>query len=335
MNPDRLASMPKVELHLHLEGAIPLGAMWELVQRSGGDPEVPDPEAFTRRLAYRDFAHFIDTWVWKNRYLRDLEAFEYAAAAVAGSLAEQRIVYAEAFFSPTDFAHHGMSPQDLAVAIRRGLDSVTGTEVRLVADLVRDTGPGRAMRTFDQVREVAGEAGVIGIGIGGSEAEYPPGQFRAVYRKAEAAGFHRTAHAGEAAGPESIRGTLDALGVERIGHGVQAAEDPALLEELVTRQVPLEVCPTSNLRTGVVASWERHPVGELLAAGALVTLNTDDPAMFACSLAGEYREVAARFGLGGEALLGIARNGIAASWAPPARKQELAAELDRWWSGDP
>ena len=142
----RFGTMPKVELHLHLEGAIPLDALWTLMEERGGDPGVPSPEALAARFAYHDFAHFIETWVWKNRYLDSYRAFEFIAEAVACDLARQHIVYAEAFFSPTDFAQHGLSPQGLATAIRRGLDRVPQIRVALIADLVRDTGPERARR---------------------------------------------------------------------------------------------------------------------------------------------------------------------------------------------
>jgi adenosine deaminase len=323
--------MPKTELHLHLEGAIPLDAMWQLVQRHGGDPEVPRPQALTERFAYRDFPHFIETWVWKNQFLDTYEAFEFAAAAVAADLSRQNIVYAEAFFSPTDFRDYGLTPEGLALAIRRGLDRVDGVVVALIVDLVRDTGPNRAAVTFDRVREVAAEAGVVGIGIGGSEADFPPEQFGPVYRKAADLGFHRTAHAGEAAGPESVRGALDVLGVDRIGHGVRSVEDPALLTRIVDAQIPFEVCPTSNLRTGVVASWDGHPVRDLIDRGAVVTVNSDDPAMFDCTLDGEYRALRDHLGLDGPALWNLARAGIDSSWASSAMKAELRADLDAWW----
>jgi adenosine deaminase len=328
----RFDTMPKVELHLHLEGAIPLDALWTLVEERGGDPGVPSPEALAARFAYRDFAHFIETWVWKNRYLDSYRAFEFIAEAAARDLARQHIVYAEAFFSPTDFAQHGLSPQDLATAIRRGLDRVPQIRVALIADLVRDTGPERARRTLDRVAEVATEAGVIGIGIGGSEAEFPPGPFAPVYRAAAAAGFRLTAHAGEAAGPESVWSALRDLGVERVGHGVRAVEDPALLAHLVERRIPLEVCPTSNLRTGVVAGWDGHPARALISAGALVTLNSDDPAMFGCSLAGEFDTAAHHLGCDDATLERMAHNAVAASWAPPELKRDLAADLADWWA---
>ena len=327
----RFATMPKTELHLHLEGAIPLSAMWTLVERHGGDPKVPDAKALTDRFAYRDFTHFIDTWIWKNRFLDTYDAFEFAAESVARSLVDQNIVYAEAFFSPSDFLRHGLGSAELALAIRRGLDRVNGIDVALIVDLVRDTGPERAARTFEEVREVVTEAGVIGIGLGGSEAEYPAELFTDVYRRAANAGFRLTAHAGEAAGPSSVRAALSALRVERIGHGVRAVEDDELLRDLTERQVPLEVCPTSNIRTGVVSSWEQHPAAILIDAGAMVTINTDDPAMFGCTLAGEYGVVADRFGFGDATIRRLAQNTIDASWADPATKQRLSRQLDDWW----
>ncbi len=322
----RFGDMPKVDLHLHLEGAIPPSAMLELVRRHGDDI---DERALAERYAYRDFEHFIDTWVWKNQFLDTIEAIEFAAEAVAGELAARRVVYAEAFFSPTDFAPYGLTPQELALAWRRGLDQVDGTEVALVVDLVRDTGPDRAMRTFDQVREVAAEARVIGIGIGGTEHRFPPEPFAPVYRRAAALGFGLTAHAGEAAGPPSVWGAVRALGVDRIGHGVRAVEDPELVAYLADRRIPLEVCPTSNLRTGVVADWEHHPVWALIDAGCAVTVNTDDPAMFGCTLDGEYEHLAAR--LDGAALRRLAETAIDASWAEPGRKIELHQALAEWW----
>lgn len=327
----RFATMPKVELHLHLEGAIPLPAMWELVQRHGGHPEVASPADLVDRFAYTDFAHFIDTWVWKNQFLNTYEAFEYAAAAVAQHVADQHIIYAEAFFSPSDFRHYGLAPAELALAIRRGLDQAPGTQVALIVDLVRDTGPEAAARTFDQVAEVAAAAGVIGIGIGGSEAEYPPELFAAVYRRAGERGFRLTAHAGEAAGPDSVWGALRRLHVERIGHGVRSVEDPHLVRHLVASQVPLEVCPTSNLRTGVVNDWDTHPAGALIEAGAMVTLSSDDPAMFHCTLAGEYDAAVEHFGGDDAVIRRLAANAVDASWAEAETRRHLHARLAAWW----
>jgi adenosine deaminase len=326
------STMPKAEIHLHLEGAIPLPTLWQLIEHHGGDPVIRSRDQLLEWFTYRDFAHFIETWSWMNGFLRRYDDFEFVAEAVARHLVDQNIVYVEAFFSPSDFRQHGLEPQGIAKAIRNGLDRVSGIEVALIVDLVRDRGPQGAARTLAAIKDVASEAGVIGIGIGGLEVAYPPEQFAQVYNDAEAAGFRLTAHAGEEGGPESVWGALRSLRVERIGHGVRSVEDPELMEYLVERQIPLEVCPTSNLRTGVVAHWDEHPVRELIEAGALVTINTDDPAMFDTDLAGEFETLASRVGLTDSALKRLSLAVIAASWANDATRSRLVQDIEDWWA---
>jgi adenosine deaminase len=329
MSSDPFDLCPKVELHLHLEGAIPPAILWQLVESNGGDPAVPDRTALSSHLRYTSFAHFIATWWWMTGFVRSCDDFEMVAASVATDLVRQNIIYAEASFSPTDFARHGMAPQEIALAIRRGLDQVAGTQVVLNCDLVRDTGPQRAAATLQAVIEVAGEADIRGITIGGSEQDHPPEQFAAVYQSAADAGLRLTAHAGEAAGPESVRAALDVLGIERIGHGVRTVEDRALLDRVVRNQVPLEVCPTSNIRTGVVSGWDRHPVGMLLEAGAYVTISSDDPTFFHTSVAEELRRVAKRFGA---APLELTHRAIGASWMTTPEKDDAHRRVAAWWS---
>ena len=323
--------MPKVELHLHLEGAIPLDAMWELVSRHGGDPEVPGPEALGQKFEFTDFAHFISVWEWKLKFHDTLEDYTFIATAVAEDLKQQGHVYVEAFVSPTDSP---LEPAEMLRAVRRGLDEVHGIEIALIPDLVRDTGPESAMRTLEAVIGVAEEAGVIGITIGGSEQHHPPEQFAPVYRRARETGLRLTAHAGEAAGPESVRRAIEDLGVDRIGHGVRAVEDAALLEQLVELQIPLEVCPTSNVRTRVAPSMTAHPIRTLIDQGAFVTLNTDDPAMFGCTLAGEYAAVQS-LGYDDETMRMLSENAIDGSWASPSRKRQLHVDLATWWQQHP
>jgi adenosine deaminase len=325
--------MPKVELHLHLEGAIPLPTLWELIERHGGDDTIRTQSDLVEFFTYRDFAHFMETWVWMIRFLRYYEDFTYAAEAFARHLEDQNIVYAEAFFSPSDFRHHRLDPQELARAIRTGLDRVPGVEVALIADLVRDRGPIGTAETLRAITEVAAEARIIGIGIGGYEAENPPELFTDVYRTAREAGFRVTAHAGEAAGPASVWGAIRALEVERIGHGVRSIEDPQLVDYLVEHQIPLEVCPTSNVRTAVVAAWETHPARCLIEAGAMVTINTDDPALFHTSLANEFQVLSDRFGFDETVIRRVSHAAVEASWAPGSTKQELTRRLDAWWDG--
>jgi adenosine deaminase len=318
--------VPKVELHLHLEGAIPLDALWELVEKHGGDPSIPDLEALERRFEYRDFPHFIETWIWKNGFLREYQDFTFIAEAVARDLAGQNIRYVEAFFSPTDFARHGLETQKLAEAIRTGLDRVPRVEVALVADLVRDGGPARAAVTLAQVKEVQ-NLGVVGIGIGGSEQAFPPEPFAEVYEEARRLGFHTSAHAGEAAGAESVWGAIRSLGVDRIGHGTRAEEDGALLDYLAEHKIPLEMCPISNLCTGVVPCFEAHPVRRYFERGIVVAINTDDPKMFGNSLAEEYQRLEDRLGFSRDEVRTLILQGIRASWLPEGRKAQLGEEF--------
>jgi adenosine deaminase len=207
--PDWFDAIPKVELHVHLEGAIPLPALFELVRKYDSDAagSLGDLEA---RFRYRDFPHFIETWVWKNGFLRELDDFVFIAEAVARDLREQHVLYAEVFCSPPDFAARGLPIGGIVEAIRRGLDRVPGIVVNLVADLVRDSGPERAGRTLGALAEVKG-SGVIGIGIGESEHAFPPAPFAAVFERARGLGFRTSAHAGEAAGPSSVRDALATL----------------------------------------------------------------------------------------------------------------------------
>jgi adenosine deaminase len=326
--------VPKVELHLHLEGAIPHATLWQLVTKYGGDPSVPTPEALEQRFRYRDFAHFIRMWVWKNGFLREVDDFTLIAEAVARDLARQNVRYAEAFYSPTDFCRHGLGVQELTRAIRAGLDRVPEIEVMLVVDLVRDGGPKRAARTLAEVNEVR-ELGVIGVGIGGSEYEYPPEPFAEVYERARQLGFRTGAHAGEAAGAESIWGALRVLRVDRIGHGTRALEDEALLVHLAEHGVPLEMCPLSNVRTGVVRSLAGHPIRGYFERGIVVTVNTDDPKMFGNSLAQEYARLGSELGFTRDDVRTLILNGVRASWLPEDKKRAMILDFrgDPGWLG--
>ncbi|MBN2002716.1 MAG: adenosine deaminase [Anaerolineae bacterium] len=321
--------IPKVELHLHLEGAIPLEALWTLVRKYGGDAVVADIAALRQKFVFRDFPHFIETWIWKNQFLRSYDDFTFIAEAVARDLAGQNILYAETFYSPWEYGEIGLTPQSITTAIRAGLDRVPDVEVALVADLVRDAGPEEAAVTLEQVAEVK-SLGVVGIGIGGSEYDAPPEPFAAVYERARALGFHTSAHAGEAAGAESVWGALRVLHAERIGHGTRAEEDPALLDYLVEHQIPLEMCPISNVCTNVVPSLDAHPIRRYFERGILITVNTDDPLMFNNTLAGEYQQLEARLGFNRNDIRQIIANGIHASWLPEDGKARLQARLDEY-----
>ena len=327
--------VPKAELHVHLEGSIPLPALWQLVQKYGGEPSVPDMAALEKKFQFRDFPHFIETWVWKNRFLREYEDFTFIAAAVANDLVDQHVLHAEAFFSPTDFAERKLEPARLAEAIRRGLDQVPAISVLLIADLVRDHGPERGSRTLAAL-EGTRELGVVGIGIGGSEHRFPPAPFAEVYEHARRLGLHTSAHAGEAAGPASVWSAIDDLQVDRIGHGTSASEDPHLVMTLAERRIHVEACPISNVRTGIVDSLGCHPVRQLIDADVSVSISTDDPKMFNTSLAEELRGLHEQLGSSTVEIRSLIFQAAQNSWLPRDRKQQLVDALlgDPAWTAD-
>jgi adenosine deaminase len=314
--------VPKVELHLHLEGAIPHEALWQLIRKYGGDPAVPNVEALRQKFQFRDFPHFIETWVWKNQYLREYEDFTLIAKAVAHNLVRQNVKYAEMFYSPLPFLQQGLETRKLAEAICNGLGRVKQIEIALIMDFSRDSGVADAEKNLGAVMELK-KLGVIGVGLGGSEQKYPPELYTKIYEKARSMGFHTTAHAGEAAGPQSIWGAVRSLKVERIGHGTRAIEDDSLMRYLAEKQIPLECCPLSNVRTGVVKSIEAHPVKKFFDAGLLVTVNTDDPAMFGNSLTQEYQMLEERLGFSRDEVRKLILNGVKASWLSNDRKKKL------------
>jgi len=319
--------LPKTEIHLHLEGAIPLPALWELLEKYGGDAGIGSMAELEARFRYESFPRFIETWNWKNGFLREYDDFSFVASALAEDLRRQNIRYVEAFFSPSDFADQGLEVQRITEAVRRGLDEQAGEpEVRLIADVVRDYGPERAQRTLREIAEVK-DLGVIGIGMGGSEQSYPPEPFAEVYEQARSHGLRTTVHAGEAAGPESVWGALKALRPDRIGHGTRAVDDPALVAFLKDRQIPVEMCPISNLRTGVVGSIAAHPIRRFFDAGLLVSVNTDDPKMFQTSLAEELTVLGEELRFTPPEIVRLLGNGIRSSWCDHSTQDRLLVEL--------
>jgi adenosine deaminase len=328
--------IPKVEIHLHLEGAIPYKTLWEILQKYGGHKKIPTAEALKQKFQrYKDFTHFLELWRWKNSLLREYEDFTFIAQSVAEELARQNIRYTEIFFSPASFARRGLETQPLTEAIRRGLSRVEGVKVALVADLVRDYGPETASVTLAQIQEVR-DLGVIGVTIGGSEHRFPPEPFASVFEEARLLGFYTSAHAGENAGSKSIWGVLNHLKVDRIGHGIRAEEDPNLLQYLASSGIPLEICPISNVRLGVVDSIECHPVRRFYDQGIVITINTDDPAMFNCTLAQELQILHEKMGFTQEDIQNLIIQAIKVSWMPPSEKECYITSFknDRAWGNE-
>ena len=204
--------------------------------------------------------------------------------------------------------------------------------IQLIVDLCRQYGPELGARWLEETAEVANEAGIVGVGLGGPEHLAPPEPYAPVYRRAAELGLRRVAHAGEAASAESVWGAIHALGVERIGHGTRSVEDPKLVAYLRDRQIPVEVCLTSNVRTGVIQRMEAHPIRQLFEAGVRITLSSDDPTFFGSDIVGEYTLLRDLFGFSDQEIVQIARNGFEAAFLSSEHKTALLYDLDTWSS---
>jgi adenosine deaminase len=314
--------VPKVELHIHLEGAIPYEVLWQLVQKYGGDPSIPDLQALKERFVFKDFPHFLEMWGWKNGFIREYDDFTLIAESVARDLAGQNIRYAEVFCTPSDYRDKHLDTQKIIAAIREGYDRISDIDINIIVDFCRDAGVANAQKNLSEINEIK-NLGVIGFTIGGSEQKVPPEIFSEVYEKARNLGFHTSAHAGEAAGPESVWGAIRSLKVERIGHGTRILEDPVLEQYVADQKIPLEVCPLSNVCTRVVDSIEQHPVKRYCDKGIVVTINTDDPKMFGNSLIDEYQALHQPLGFSLTDIQNLILNGVRSSWLPANKKKEL------------
>lgn len=320
-----LARLPKAELHVHIEGAIPRAALWQLVTKYGGDPSAPTFEALERRFEYQGLKQFFQMVDWATGFLREADDFTFVGREIARDFARQNIRYVEAHFSPTVFRRR-LTPPPIAEALRKGLDTVPSVDVRLIAELGRNLGPDGTMRTLDQVADLRALK-IVGIGLGGFEPQYPNELFAKVYERARGLGFRTTAHAGESAGAPSIWGAIRALHVDRIGHATRAIEDPELVRHLAEQRIPLELCPLSNLRTGVIPAVASHPLRRYFDAGIPVSLNTDDPLFFGNSLVDEMAAAQQAHRFTRDDIRRVVVSAIEASWLTADAKAQLLKEF--------
>jgi len=315
-------NMPKIELHLHLEGAIPYEALFTLIQKYGGDKEIKSPEDLTKKFIFRDFPHFIELWVWKNQFLREYEDFRFIAESVAKDLKKQNVKYAEIFVSPSDFKYAGLSCAGIMEEVHKGFSNVDGIRISIIADLVRDQGPDNALITLNEIEEIK-NLGIIGIGLGGSEHKFPPELFSKVFEAARNKGFNTTVHSGEACGAPSVKTAIETLRPDRIGHGVNAACDEKLLRRISELKIPIELCPISNIKTGVIKSEELYPLKEFITHNIKFSINTDDPKMFGNSLADEYFLIEKKLGYSRKQIADFVLNSINTSWLSSNEKKSL------------
>src|SRR6266567_4068376 len=287
-----LHSLPKAELHLHLEGSIEPATLIELGATGTSAP-------------YNDFAGFIEAFKWVTGHLRSPEDYALITRRLLESLERQNVRYAEITLSAGVVLWRKQDFGAVYEAVRRAA-SESSVTVYWILDAVRHFGPDHAMEVAQLAADRVDE-GVVAFGIGGDEARGPAEWFRDVFAFARSRGWRLTAHAGETCGPESVAKALD-IGAERIGHGISSARDPALLRRLRDSGVPLEICISSNVATGAVASLADHPVRRIYDAGVPIVLASDDPAMFGCTLTSEYELARDRFGFSDRELQELAAN---------------------------
>jgi len=325
--------IPKVELHLHIEGAIPLKTLFDFIQKRGGEASIKNLDDLRKKLIYTDFAHFIDLWVWKNTFIKEEKDFEEIAYQVLCNLSKQNVKYVEAHYAPGDYWRQGLSEQGITECLIKGMKRAHddfGIGCELILDICRDNGPEKGMERLNMLTPYLGK-GLIGIGLGGSEQTFPADPYADVYKEARERGFRLTAHAGEAAGSKSIWTVIEKLGVERIGHGTRANEDPQLISLLKQKQIPLEICVISNVRTGVCDSIEAHPIGQYFKQGLMVTVNSDDPVMFNTTISQEYLVLVEKLGFTINDLKRLSMNGIKASFMSDNDKKLMEDQFEKEW----
>jgi len=331
VSPEALESLalelPKVELHVHLEGSMRPQTLLALARRHGVPLPADDEAGLRRWFRFRDFEHFVEIYLTCSRCLREPEDFARLARDFVAEQRRQNVLYSEVHFTVSTHVNNGVDGEEVAAALGEVITDAEreGTHVRLIPDIVRNVGPAAADLTLDWALSNRAR-GVVALGLSGFESE-SNAPYREHFTVAVEEGLHRVGHAGEHGGPDSIRSALDVCAIERIGHGVRSVEDPELLRDLASRRIPLEVCPTSNVCLGVCESLRSHPWPVLVAAGARVTINSDDPPLFATTLSEEYRRLAETFGLSGDDLAFLSHQALTASFAEPSLFDVLEAKM--------
>ena len=342
-----LEGAPKAELHVHLRGAMPPEFFAGLLDKYPPNEALRDAptrflEAFRKcdnirpflkspikapihsLFHFHSFDQFLATYLFTSYFCRDVTDFRNLIAAVRAELTRQNIVYAEITVSVFEYLNQGIGMEDLSEALDEGARA-RGVETLWIADLVRNIGPTKATEILEGLLRCRPRS-LVGITLGGSEHEYPPAQFKAVYAMARDHGLRLTIHAGEALGPKSVWDAVRVLGAERIGHGVRSVEDSSLVAHLAERQIPLEVCPTSNVRTGVYRDYAHHSLPSLHNAGIPISLNTDDPTFFRTTLPDECLH-ARDMGISEADIVGMLANGFRHAFMAEDRKQVLLEQF--------
>ncbi len=323
-------AMPKVELHVHLEGAVRPGTLLRLARRRRVTLPADTEEGLREWYRFETFEHFVEIYVTCSECLRDPEDFQLVLAEFAAEQARQNVRYSEVHFTIATHARQGANAQEVAHALWESIvdaERRLETRVRLIPDIVRNLEPKWADLTLEWALDHR-QRGVVALGLAGIES-HSATPFREHFEVAAAEGLHRVAHAGEQEGPASIRETLEVARPERLGHGIRVVEDPELLAEIAADGPPLEVCPTSNVALGNAPSLAEHPIGRLLDAGVDLSVNSDDPAMFDTTLSHEYALVGDTLGLGIDDLAELSRSALRHAFLEGEERRRLSDQFER------
>lgn len=323
---------PKIELHVHLEGTVRAPTLLEIARRNDVALPADTAEGLAGLYEFTDFAHFIKVWTLTTSALRTAADFRQVVVDYAAEAAGHGAVYIEGIFSPAEPVARGASFDEVFTGYCDGAQEARelhGVHVRLTPDVTRELGPAAAELTATYAVTYAGR-GIAGLGLGGSEAEYAPEPYARAFDIAGSGGLGSVPHAGEVAGPASVRGALEALHADRLRHGIRAIEDAGLVRELADRGTVLDVCPISNLRTRVVSSLAEHPLPALVEAGVACSVSTDDPAMFGTDLSADYA-AALELGVAPADCYAAGVRGALCDESSRERLARIGAEFD--WSG--
>ena len=319
-----IKALPKIEQHVHIVGSTrPETLLW-LLREGGLKKPFRTVKDVRRFFQYRDFPHFINVYKTVFRCITQEDQFERITYEMLEDDARCNVRCVEASFSAPDHVKEGLDYELMLDAINRGVYHAHrdfGIQCNLRIDLVRNYGPDVGIQVLDWIENKRDN--IVSIDIGGSEEKFPPKPFAHVYQRAKEMDLHLVAHAGEAAGSESIWDAIKYLNVERIGHGVAAKQDPELIDYLLKQDIAIEMCPTSNLRTGVVSSLERHPIRDFFEKGIKVTVNTDDPSMFNTDMNNEYLQLHRQLDFTVSELFRLTLNALDSSFLSETRKVQL------------
>ncbi|MED5801390.1 adenosine deaminase [Gordonia sp. Z-3] len=327
----RIRELPKVELHVHIEGTLEPDLVVELAHDQGIELPYPDAEALRERYVFADLSSFLDIYyanldVLRRRHDFARLAYEYGARAhLAG------VVHAEVFFDPQAHRSRGVPLHDVVGGLVDGFDDARaefGVTTDLIACFLRDRPVAEASAVLNELVDMS--APIVGVGLDSAEIGNPAAPFAEVFARAAALGLRRVAHAGEESGPESVREAIEELAVHRVDHGIRSVDDPGVMAQLAAHRIPLTVCPLSNVRLRTVADLASHPLPHLIEAGVVVTINSDDPAYFGGHVDDNFRAVAEQFALTDDTLAQLARNSVTASFLPQERRDTVLAQIDEW-----